>query len=322
MMLATLFTSALSPLAIALGYLADSRLGDPAWLYHPVRGLGWAIDQAEKTIRGRVGSEKGLIVAGACATLLLCSLVAAAVFLLISIPVIGFVLAVYFAYSGLALRCLLDEGADVEKLLHDGEIEGARTRLSYLVSRDTSNMDAADMRRSLAETLSENFSDGFVAPLFYLCLLGPVGLWLYKSVNTFDSMWGYRNERFRSLGRFPARLDDALNYVPARLSAFLLVLISGGSKPFATIRTVTKQARRMESPNAGWPMAACAISMGARMGGPTSYFGKVTQKPLMGGSGDWNHALIVQLLHLLRRTGAWCFLVLFMIPLVYWFLNF
>ncbi len=315
----SLFASPLSPLVTALGYFVDTRLGDPSWLYHPVRALGWVIDRAEKAVRSRVGSEAGMKIAGATVTLLLSSTVAALVSTLIALPLLGFLLAVYFAYSGLALRCLLDEGADVERLLQADDIDEARVRLSYLVSRDTSRMDAVDIRRSLAETLSENFSDGFVAPLFYLCLFGPAGMWAYKTVNTFDSMWGYKNERYSHLGWFPARLDDVLNFIPARLSAVLILLVSRRPRPLAALRTVIRQAGKMESPNAGWPMAACAIALNARMGGPTSYFGRIKQKPLLGGEFAWDQALLARLLLTLKRTGGWSLLILISFQAFLWF---
>lgn len=285
---------------VFLAFLLDVALGDPTWLYHPVRVIGHVIDLLERPARRL--SLIGLKASGAVAVLFLTVAVYAIISIMLGLDGIGIILAVWLAYSGLALKCLLDEGERVRRLLHAGDVEGARRQLGYLVSRDTSQMDESDIRRSLAETLSENFSDGFVAPFFYLALFGPAAQWAYKTVNTFDSMWGYRNERFRELGWFAARLDDVLNYVPARLSVLLLMAarLRFGIKLW---REVAMDARTMESPNAGWPMAACAYLIGSRMGGPTVYDGIVKDKPVLGSGGDWGDAQLETLRITLLRAG-------------------
>ncbi len=142
--------------------------------------------------------------------------------LLVDIPYLGWAMYLYFAYSGLALGQLLKEGREISRILESGNLEGARARISLLVSRDTDDMNENDMRKALAETLSENFNDGFVAPAFFLCLGGPALMWAYKVASTMDSMWGYRSERFERLGWAGARADDILAYIPARLSALFL----------------------------------------------------------------------------------------------------
>ena len=173
-------------------------------------------------------------------------------------------------------------------LLEQGDLSGAREVLAMLVSRDTSGMDKEKMNASLAETLSENFNDAFCAPLFYLALLGPAGLWIYKAVSTGDSMWGYKNERFERLGKFAARADDVLAWIPARISAFLFVLCARmlpGGKKYSLVSVgevwgkIAKDARRAESPNAGWCMSAAAHTLGIRLGGPAKYFGEMKDKP-------------------------------------------
>ncbi|GAB7022984.1 adenosylcobinamide-phosphate synthase CbiB [Salidesulfovibrio brasiliensis] len=285
---------------VFLAFLLDVALGDPTWLYHPVRVIGHVIDLLERPARRL--SLIGLKASGAVAVLFLTAAVYTIISMIIGLDGIGIILAVWLAYSGLALKCLLDEGERVRRFLQAGDVEGARQQLGYLVSRDTSQMEESDIRRSLAETLSENFSDGFVAPFFYLVLFGPAAQWAYKAVNTFDSMWGYRNERFRELGWFAARLDDVLNYVPARLSVLLLMAarLRFGMKLW---RDIASDARTMGSPNAGWPMAACAYLIGSRMGGPTVYDGVVKDKPVLGSGGDWGDAQLETLRVTLLRAG-------------------
>ncbi|NHZ47329.1 CobD/CbiB family cobalamin biosynthesis protein, partial [Nitratidesulfovibrio liaohensis] len=215
--------------------------------------------------------------------------VALAVWGLVRLPVLapwlGALVAVYFAWAGLALGSLLREGRRTLHAIEHGTLDEARTAVSMLVSRDTAQLDRPDLRRALAETLAENFNDGFVAPFFWLLLGGPAGLWGYKAVSTMDSMWGYRTEEWCDLGRACARLDDVLAWVPARLSALFLWL----SAPLAKVRggwqgfgRMARDARSMESPNAGWPMSAAAWLHGAPMGGPTPYFGVVKHKPVLG----------------------------------------
>jgi adenosylcobinamide-phosphate synthase len=159
-----------------------------------------------------------------------------------------------------------------------------------LVSRDTAVLDARGVRRALAETVSENFNDGFLAPLFFLVLGGPGLLWAYKAISTMDSMWGYRTAAYRELGWAPARADDVLAWIPARLSALFLAaggLVLGLKWRGALAKTAV-QAQEMDSPNAGWPMAAAAWLLGAGMGGPTSYSGTMKPKPWLGPApGEW-----------------------------------
>jgi len=229
-----------------------------------------------------------------------------AVLLLTRLPLIGWLFALYFAYSGLALGQLLREARNVSRLIESGRLEEARGQLSFLVSRDTSALDEPSLWRTLAETVSENFCDAFVAPLMYLFLGGPPLLWLYKSVSTMDSMWGYKTDRFVDLGWAAARADDALAFIPARLSAY--ALIASGfilRLPAGQAHSELKRdARKMASPNAGWPMAAAAWLCGASMGGPAVYFGSSVEKPLLGPSNvQWDKDRFKTLFKLLFVSG-------------------
>lgn len=299
--------------ALALGL--DALLGDPRAWPHPVRLIGLALNKAEGKARawaaqgGGVGAaESGrLRIAGAAVVLLVAGGAGALVYLLCLLPFLGFFIALYFAYAGLALHGLIQEvdRARGEIYLHGAE--AGRAAVSGLVSRDVSAAAEADLYRALAETLSENFNDGAVAPFFWLCLGGPAGLWAYKAVSTMDSMWGYKTERWRDLGRAGARLDDLLAWVPARISALILRIFSParGAAPWPGWGVICAQAGRMDSPNAGWPMTVAAWAQGRAMGGPTVYHGNIVEKPRLGpeNGATWDNDSLLALLAQVRKAG-------------------
>jgi adenosylcobinamide-phosphate synthase len=264
-------------LAVALDFI----FGDPQHLPHPVRFIGRWLEWLEPRARNW---KLNLRMAGRASVLLTVALTALAVHLLSEIRYIGMIFAVYFAYAGLALGELIDDGRDALDLIEAGDLDGAREAVGMLVTRETDRMDAAELRRTLAETVSENLSDGFFGPLFYLVLGGPVLMWIYKAVSTMDSMWGYKTEEYGELGRAAARTDDLLSWIPARLTAFFL-LVTGWllRMPWREAkRNLAADARKMESPNAGWPMATCAWLLEGSMGGPAVYFGEAKWKPNLG----------------------------------------
>lgn len=272
-----------------LALILDLALGDPRGLPHPVTGIGKLAGFLESW--GRRLAPGSLFLWGLGCTLVLACGAAALAQVLSALPWIGWLIALYLAWSGLALRGLLSEG----------RLDEAREALAGLVTRDTSALDALGLRRALAESVSENLNDGFVAPFFWLCLLGPGGLWFAKAVSTLDSMWGYRTPEYERLGKAAARLDDLLAWIPARLTALALVLAGAvmdldwkGAKAH-----VSADAARTESPNAGWPMAAAAWLLGARVGGPAVYFGAAKDKPWLGpGGGFWDEDKLETLLQL------------------------
>lgn len=249
----------------AVAMILDSLFGDPSDWPHPVRYIGQGLDLFEASVRK---VKLNLRTAGWLAVILFAVGSWSIAEILIAIPYVGILIAFYLAYAGLALGGLVKDARKVALLLDSGDVPGARKALSMLVSRDTSELDPAGIRRTLAETVSENLNDGFVAPMFYLALFGPGGLWAYKAVSTMDSMWGYRTERFKDLGYAAAKTDDLLAYIPARLTAWALLLtgwMRGLNYREAKIR-FAEDATRMESPNAGWPMAAAAWLMRGQMG--------------------------------------------------------
>lgn len=277
----------------ALAVILDALIGDPPKWPHPVRLIGALCAFAEPLARRLPVPER---LAGGVAVCFVLTATWVAARLLPAFPaVVACIFAVYLSFAGLALGQLLREGNAARVLLEQNDIEGARAAVGMLVSRDVSQSDRPELCRVLAETLAENLNDAFVAPFFWLTVGGPVGLWLYKAASTMDSLWGYPHEPWTRFGTAAARLDDGLAYVPARLTALFLFLTAplafsrtgGSTKPsywpgFARVR---EDARKMKSPNAGWPMAACAWIHNAAMGGPAVYAGKTVAKPVLGPPG-------------------------------------
>jgi adenosylcobinamide-phosphate synthase len=288
----------------------DLLLGDPRRLPHPVRLIGRWLDWLEGRARQRV---LGLKAFGALCVALTAASAWALVEFLTGLRLVGMFASLYFAYAGLALGELLDQGRDALELIEEGHLEEAREAVGMLVSRETTGMGEAELRRTLAETLSENLCDGYVAPLFYLVLGGPALLWAYKAVSTMDSMWGYRTERFRDLGWAAAKADDLLAYVPARLTALLLLGAGALMRlPWReAARHISTEARTMDSPNAGWPMSACAWLLEGSMGGAAIYFGEPRMKPELGPKGqEWSIEKISKIFRLMVYAAFLGILVL------------
>lgn len=264
----------LKPIHVISGAALDLVIGDPRWLPHPIRGLGWVIHRAEQFWRGvplplRVtGTLFAATVIGSAATIVRLTLPS---------------LTIYWIFSLLACRSLDVESSRVVRALMDNNLQEARQRLSLIVGRDTDNLDEQEILRAVIETVAENLSDGVIAPLFYLALAGPVGMAAYKAVNTLDSMVGHRNARYKEFGSASARLDDIANFVPARVSAILLCLcapLAGGSMWRAMITTL-RDAQNQPSPNAGFPEAAVAGALGIQLGGLNYYGGVPSRKAFL-----------------------------------------
>ncbi len=296
----------------AVAMILDSLFGDPHNLPHPVRFIGQGLDLFE-TIARKVTLD--LRIAGWAAVVLFVVGTWSVAELLMAIPYLGILIAIYLAYAGLALGCLVKDARKVASLLDSGDLPGARNALAMLVSRDTEELDPAGVRRTLAETVSENLNDGFVAPMFYLTIFGPGGLWAYKAVSTMDSMWGYRTDRYMNLGYAAAKTDDWLAFIPARLTAWALLAVgwARGLNFREANAHFAKDARKMESPNAGWPMAAAAWLMNGQMGGRAVYFGKKKDKPVLGPKGrPWDRDMIRTLIFLCKSAGhrvGWIFIL-------------
>jgi len=267
------------------GWLLDLVFGDPVWLPHPIVGFGKLIAAGEKWLNK--GSHRRL--KGALLAIVLIAAVAASTWaLLYGLQLLGARLGcglwlrriaeailIFFCLAGTTLR---KEVREVFRAV-DRSIEDGRRQVARIVGRDTVALSAQEVRTAALETLAENLNDGVIAPLFYLALAGVPGMMAYKMINTLDSMIGYRNERYLDFGRFAAKTDDVAGWIPARLSALLMLVVSGKLK---LIKTVHENGRRHLSPNSGHPEAALAAILDCRFGGPHDYFGQEVVKPYIG----------------------------------------
>jgi len=273
--------------SLLAGFLLDLCLGDPRCLPHPIRGFGALAGKLESFGR-KAGRRMGLrwagigfalVAIGAAASVVGLSLRAASLWSWAAEAV-----AVYWIYAMLALRDLDAQAGAVVRRLGDGDLPGARKQLANIVGRDTENLEEPEILRAAIETVSENLSDGVVAPLLYFGLAGPVGMAVYKAANTLDSLVGYTDERYLEFGWASARIDDALNFLPARISAGLIWAAAGllGLNLPRSVSAVWSDASKQPSPNAGYPEAAVAGALGIRLGGLNYYRGVARVKPFLG----------------------------------------
>lgn len=261
------------------GFLLDKLLGDPLWLPHPVVGFGKLIARCER--RGNQGTHRKRN--GALTAVGLILLVFWVSWCLLEgagwvHPWLKVLLSVVSVFYCLAGKTLIDEVRMVFEAA-DISLEAGRKQVSRIVGRDTSALSDQEVRTAALETLAENLSDGVIAPLFWYFLLGVPGMLAYKMVNTLDSMIGYRNVRYKDFGCWAARIDDVANYLPARLTALLMVLVSGH---WSLLKFVAHYGRMHASPNSGYPEAALAGILNCRFGGPHEYFGETVYKPFIG----------------------------------------
>ena len=277
--------SLIAILPLLIGWMLDLLLGDPAWLPHPVVGFGKMIAYGEHRLnKGCHRKAKGAVMA---VVLIISVLVTTAwirhcLYLLPSLFGEGIGVGVLFdsllVFCCLAGTTLIREVRQVFLAL-DRSLEDGRKQVARIVGRDTSALSAQEVRTAALETLAENLSDGVIAPLFWYALLGVPGMLAYKMVNTLDSMIGYKTERYKDFGCWAAHIDDIANYIPARLTALLMVIVAG--KP-QQASFVWKNGRHHSSPNSGYPEAALAGILNCRFGGPHHYFGQLFDKPYIG----------------------------------------
>lgn len=301
------------------GFVLDLLIGDPHRLWHPIRLFGSIISYLEKKLNH---GNKRILKGGLMTLGLIVSVyfVFAHVFnyLCCNYGYTYLVLASIFVFYGLANRSLIQEALKVEKALNEGGVEAGRKQLSYIVGRDTSQLNANQIRTAVLETLSENLSDGVIAPMIYYLVGGVPLMFTYKMINTLDSMIGYKNDRYLYFGRVAANIDDFVNYLPARITAFLMVLVS---LSWRGLRFTWKYHRCHSSPNAAWPEAALAGILDCRFGGPNIYHGKIVKKPYIGSNSreitpkDIKKAVYVNL-----GTSIFLFLTI-AIPTSFQFLN-
>ena len=273
--------------ACAAGILLDLLFGDPVWLYHPVRLIGSWISWAERQLRKMCGEH--LTAAGGVLWILTAALAFLLPFGLLSLaggihPALRFLLETFWCFQILAARCLASESRKVYDRLKARDLPGARKAVSMIVGRETQELTEEGVTKAAVETVAENTSDGVTAPLLYLLLGGaPLGF-LYKAVNTMDSMLGYKNDQYLYFGRIPAKMDDVFNYIPARVTAVLMTAAAfltrlDGKNAWKIYR---RDRRKHASPNAAQTESVCAGALGIRLAGDAVYFGKLYKKEFIG----------------------------------------
>ncbi len=298
---------------VLIAFCLDLLVGDPPWLPHPVRAIAWLAQASENFWRWLMsGAESRLVgppqggvnsveprllfkqrLAGVLTVLSVLAGVSGMVVGLLALaawihPWAVDLLTVYLLFASLATRDLARHSRQVQAALVAGDLPLARQRLAMIVGRETAKLDEAGVSRACVESVAENIVDGITAPLLWAALGGPLGAMLYKAINTMDSMFGYKNERYHEFGWAPARLDDLANYLPARLTAGLVIIAAAllGFSPRRAYQIWQRDRRCHASPNSAQTEAAVAGALGIQLAGPAVYFGSVVDKPTIGDAGQ------------------------------------
>ncbi len=331
---ASLFS--VTPILLTCAFIVDLIIGDPYWLPHPVRIIGKAINKLEPLIRKYCRTNIEQKIGGLLLTLFVTASTFVITYILIKIflslknvflVAVSWIFVVYLASTTIAYKGLIDATKSVVKAIENKNIIQARAMLSMIVGRDTDTLNEKQILRADIETLSENLSDGVIAPLFYLVLGGiPVAL-TYKAINTLDNMLGYKNEKYFYFGWASARLDDVVNYLPARITGVLISLSTGilyysFERFYTALKTMIRDGRKHPSPNSGFPESAMAGALGITMGGSSTYAGILVKKPIIGvertadylssakqsiviARGAYLFAIGIVMLTLLLKSGVW-----------------
>lgn len=273
-------------LAIFLAYILDLILGDPAWMPHPVRGIGWLVNKAEIYFRKRFRNLKS---AGALLAIFVIGAVYLGVRFIIwdfglihpGLKTIASIILIYFAISIKDMKCRAEK---IDEHLEKSDIERAREQVSHIVGRDTGELDSEQIVRATVESVAESTVDGIISILFYAFVGGPVLAWVYKAINTLDSMIGHKNIYYREIGWFSAKLDDIFNYIPARISGIIIPIASYILRKgfLNSLKTVVADGGKNPSPNSGVPEAAFAGALRVQLGGLNYYGGIPVHKPYIG----------------------------------------
>ncbi len=279
----------MDPLSIALAGLLDILLGDPRRLPHPVRWIGRLIGALERLLYPTGGSPRAHLLRGALLCAATVGITAGAGWLVLAAcravsPVALVAAETVIGFYCLSIRSLAGEAMRVLHALRAGDIVAARAAVAMIVGRDTQELDDRGVSRATVETIAENITDGIVSPLFFLALGGPIAALAFKAASTMDSMIGYRNDRHRHFGACAARLDDILNWVPARLTAFVLLPVAAllaGANGLRALRVAARDRLKHLSPNAAHGEAAVAGALNVQLGGPSTYNGVVSHKPIL-----------------------------------------
>lgn len=306
-------------IAVILGFILDFFLGDPAWLYHPVRMIGALVTYGEKMFRAIFPKTKnGEILGGIflnIMVLLICFLVPFAILYAAKAvhPVLKMVVETFFCYQIIAAKSLKTESMRVYDQLVKGDLPNARKYLSWIVGRDTENLNEEQVAKAAVETVAENTSDGVIAPLFYMMIGGAPLAFLYKAVNTLDSMVGYKNQKYLYFGKFSAKVDDVFNFIPAIVSAYLMIaaafLLRLNGKH--AIQIYFRDRKNHASPNSARTEAVCAGALDIQLGGDAYYFGVLHRKKTIGDAIRHTQSSDILIANRLMYTTAWISLILF-----------
>ncbi|MDU5105606.1 cobalamin biosynthesis protein [Clostridium sp.] len=272
---------------LTIGFLLDLIIGDPQNPFHPIRFIGSLCSSLEKIFRKILNNY--LKIAGLLTwifSVVIVYIISSAI-LKLSFNInyiLGIVISGIMIYFTISAKALKVEGLKVIKFLLKDDLEGARKQLSYIVGRDTNSLDKEGILRAVVETIAENMSDGVVAPLFYAGLFGAPFAFVYKAVNTMDSIFGYKNDKYKDFGYFPAKLDDIFNYIPARITGYLIIIAAFILKLDYknSYKIYSRDKYNHSSPNSAHPEAAVAGALGLKLGGANYYFGKLVEKPTIG----------------------------------------
>lgn len=315
--------------SVLLGFLVDCAVGDPHWLPHPVMLIGKQISVSEKLLRRMFPkTDRGALAAGTVMAILVPLLSAGLSFgILFGLwkvsPWAYFAASVIMCWQCFAARCLAKEADKVVKALETDGLEAGRKQISMLVGRDTEHLSEEQVLKATVETVAENASDGVIAPMLYMILFGAAGGFFYKSINTMDSMVGYKNDRYLYFGRAAAKLDDAANLIPARLSALAMIAVApllklDGKNAF---RIWKRDRRRHASPNSAQTESVTAGALHIELAGPASYFGKRVEKPTLGDNDRPIERKDVRRANALMYGASIFLLILFetiSLPLAFW----
>lgn len=274
---------------IITAYFLDLIIGDPHWLPHPVRIIGKVIEYLERTLRKNNQSRRAEKIKGIFLTVITVGLSYYIIYFIIYIvgiigPGLQFVFSSFFIFIALSTKNLGEEAFSVYRALEEDNLELARERVSRIVGRDTKDLDKEEIVRATIESIAEGTVDGIISPLFYAVLGGAPLAMAYKAVNTLDSMVGYKNEKYLYFGWFSAKLDDLVNYLPARISVLLIPVASliVRQRSLIALRAIFRDGKKSPSPNAGIPEAGFAGALGIQLGGVNFYQGVKEYRPILG----------------------------------------
>lgn len=280
----------MTPLVLFCALITDMLFGDPRWLPHPVRWIGQLIVFTERLLYPKKRSGKREFIAGCIVCFTVIAVSAGSVYLILHIgqmisSVVFFLIQGIIGFYCLSARSLIDAALEVRKHLDTNDLPGARKALSMIVGRDTANLGESGIVCATVETVAENITDGIISPLIYFALGGPMAAIAFKAVSTMDSMIGYKNERYRYFGTCAARLDDILNFIPARITAFILIPLAAmitGNNWMKAFQIAKRDRLKHESPNSAHGEAAMAGALDVRLGGGAFYDGVFSSRPYLG----------------------------------------